>query len=442
MPYSYCSRALAFCVILGFALVSHASSHKYSSAFPKADTRPLVSGERVRVKKITRDISGAIEQLDKGGVSPFQDPSYVEKFRSAANRYRQALKKYPQMSDSDVQAAHQQLAQMENMLRFGEGEAKKQTQGLGDVQQRLKTIEAGLHRHRAPVGLIAPFSNEKASKWVAVAVKAKKTALDAIAQIQSIAQVAHLPLNPGTVQSGAPYDRNDLNRLLHLANRTKSKVDESMAATQNNLKHQISMQKQELDYYRKLNPNNPSHRANAFLKEGAQERVYAELARHLAVAESVGAYMMAFGKQPSSDAMQRVNEIKQLRNSYEKNRRKALGDSRLPVSKSKDGSLIGIANEILAKPRYTFGEHGPIVITTANVVDKEKESSEIEFDEIDISLSGDITLSGTETTWTYRWKEFRFATPIKDASTGTWRVWWITAKKFASGAGNTPMKIL
>ena len=39
---------------------------------PQAQPRPLVSGERVRVKKITRDITSAMQELDKNGVKPFQ----------------------------------------------------------------------------------------------------------------------------------------------------------------------------------------------------------------------------------------------------------------------------------------------------------------------------------------------------------------------------------
>jgi len=65
--------------------------------------------------------------------------------------------------------------------------------------------------------------------------------------------------------------------------------------------------------------------------------------------------------------------------------------------------------------------------------------SEEEYNDIDISLAGEITLTGTKTTWHYRWDEFKFATPILDNQTGKWYLWWITAKKFHSGASTTPI---
>lgn len=42
--------------------------------------RPLVSGERVRVQKLARDMESAMQTLNQGGVKPFQDPAYVEKW--------------------------------------------------------------------------------------------------------------------------------------------------------------------------------------------------------------------------------------------------------------------------------------------------------------------------------------------------------------------------
>ncbi|MDA0339570.1 MAG: hypothetical protein O2910_06990, partial [Proteobacteria bacterium] len=48
-------------------------------------------------------------------------------------------------------------------------------------------------------------------------------------------------------------------------------------------------------------------------------------------------------------------------------------------------------------------------------------------------------LSGTETTWTYKWREFKFATPIKETGSDNWHIWWITAKKYSSGAESTPI---
>lgn len=74
-----------------------------------------------------------------------------------------------------------------------------------------------------------------------------------------------------------------------------------------------------------------------------------------------------------------------------------------------------------------------------DIVEREKEVSRTEIRNVEFSLSGDITLSGTETTWHYRWEEFNFAAPVKEADSDDWYVWWITARKHASGWERTPI---
>ncbi|MCB1122598.1 MAG: hypothetical protein KJT03_13680, partial [Verrucomicrobiae bacterium] len=43
-------------------------------------SQPMISQYRVRIKKIQRDIASVWDTMDKGGVKPFQDPAYVQKF--------------------------------------------------------------------------------------------------------------------------------------------------------------------------------------------------------------------------------------------------------------------------------------------------------------------------------------------------------------------------
>ncbi len=87
---------------------------------------------------------------------------------------------------------------------------------------------------------------------------------------------------------------------------------------------------------------------------------------------------------------------------------------------------------------YAFGTHGPVVLTTEKIISREKEVSRETIKDVDVSLSGTITMSGTRETWNYKWDEFKFATPIKDDN-GDWYVWWITAKKYQSGWEKTPI---
>lgn len=405
------------------------------------DVRPLVSGERVRVKKLARDVESAMDTLNRGGVKPFQDPAYVEKWEATVARFRQALGKYPQVDDPDVKAAAAKLRELETMLAFGKTESAKQQAQMGDPQQILAGIEQALRAAPAPQWLPAPFSDAEVAAWVRAAVAAKRTAQKATAELQRIAPTAHLPLNPGTVQSGAPYDRHDLDRLMRWAQGNVAAVDESVQETANRLATRFKAQDERLDYFRGLDPENEKDRLNAFLQEGAEARVYGQLDDELALARSVVSYQEALGKQPTPASVGRVEEIAALRQTYAENRRKALGDSTLPEPKSTDAERIAIAETILARPSYEFGEHGPVVLTTPEIVEREKTVSRAEIKDVDVSLSGTITMSGTETSWHYKWREFKFATPIRDAESGDWHIWWITAKNFSSGWEKTPIGV-
>jgi hypothetical protein len=271
------------------------------------------------------------------------------------------------------------------------------------------------------------------------AAKAKQRAQEAMETLQRLASTAHLPLSRGTVADGAPYDRQDLDRLHAVAERTVRQVEEAVETTVSNLRLQVETQNRELEYLRGLDPEDPHHRANAFLREGAAADLYARFDRQRAIAASVVAYQRASGREPSEGALGRLAEIATLREAYASNRQRALGASTLPEPRSRDAERLAIAARLLAESAYGFGEHGPIVLTTEDIVERTREVSRAEIKEVEFSLSGGFTLSGTETTWTYRWEEFKFATPIRDPESGDWYVWWLTAKKFSSGWEKTPL---
>lgn len=405
----------------------------------QAEPRPLVSGERVRVKKLARDMESAMQTLNQNGIAPFQDPAYVEKWQQSLERYRTALARYPQTDDPDVQAAAAKLGEFSNLVAFGISKAQEQIAELGDVQAIMATIETELRANSAPAWLPVPFSEDEARAWLRRAADAQQTARQAIAALQRIAPLAHLPLNPGTVQQGAPYDRHDLDRLYASAESTARKVQEAVQQTEDRLKHQFQAQDEELNYFRQLDPDNPQQRANAFLRQGVELEIYQRLDQHLALARSLVAYQRAFNREPTASSLARAEEIAGLRATYAANRTRALGESTLPDAQSTDAGRLAIAAAILAEPRYEFGEHGPIVLTTPETVERQKQVSRAEIKDVDVSLSGDVTFSGTETTWRYHWQEFKFATPLKETDSDEWYIWWITAKRFLSGAETTPL---
>ncbi|MDA0339654.1 MAG: hypothetical protein O2910_07425 [Proteobacteria bacterium] len=162
--------------------------------------------------------------------------------------------KYPQVDDPDVQAAAAKLAEMENLVAFGNSEANAQKSSLGDVQAILAKIEATLRANREPRWFPAPFDNKQAQDWANASANAKQTAQNAIAELQRIAPTAHLPVNRGTVQDGSPYDKQDLDRLLRFATSIVSDVDEAIDTTRDTLKSQFPAQDNTLNYYRELDP--------------------------------------------------------------------------------------------------------------------------------------------------------------------------------------------
>lgn len=432
-------------LLLGVALGLSTSTASAVSSSP-SDTlimaqaeRPLVSGERVRLQKMIRDMDSAMQTLRQGGAQPFQDPAYLQKWQQSLARYENQMQRYPQANDPDVQAATAKLNEYRQLIAGFQQQGSAQTDSLGDVQGQLAAIESALRQHRAPAWLPAPFSEDEARQWVNIAATAKQTALQAQRQLQTIAAKAHLPANPGTVQQGAPYDKNDVNRLSRFAASIVTDVDAAVAQTQQNLKTRFDAQDRELEYYRKLDPTVEQDRLNAYLAEDAEARIFTELDRQSAVARSLANYQLAFGQTVHPTIQGRIDEIAQLRTRYAEDRLAALGDSRLPSPASDDAARLAIAERILSEPDYAFGEHGPIVLTTPEVVEREKQVSRAEIKDVDFSISGDITFSGTETTWQYRWQEFKFATPIKDTETGNWHIWWITAKNYSSGWERTPI---
>ncbi len=401
----------------------------------------LVSGQRVQVRKLKRDLDGVLADIVTTGPSPLQSADVVQKYQGALERYAGALKRFERFkNDPDVQTSAAAYRALVDGLQAEQRRAADQARQLGDVQGRLATLEGTLRSNQSPGELYAPFSLEEASAWVQQLAAAQQAAQSANTEIQSIAPLAYLPDSPATVSQGAPYDSQDLNRLLNFANGIQTDVNSSLDSTQARLKHQFDFQDQhELGYFRQLDPASDKDRMNAYLAEGAEGEILERLDKQMALAESVAAYQMAFGKEPTNNTQSRIAEINQLRRQYLKDRAKVLGGYRLPEPASTDSDRMATAEQILANPEYGFGEHGPVVLTTEDIVSREKEVSRDTIKDVDVSLSGTITLSGTRETWNYRWQEFKFATPLKETDNNEWYVWWITAKKYESGWEKTPI---
>ena len=170
-----------------------------------------------------------------------------------------------------------------------------------------------------------------------------------------------------------------------------------------------------------------------------------DLARHrnalddmIPVAESLVNLESVLGNS-TEEAEAGVTSIRERRKTYEAQREASIDLVRMPAALSTDTERLAIAREVLENPKYEFGEHGPIILNTKEILEKERKQSEIEIDDVDF-FGGEIRMSGTKETTVWKWKEFQFATALKEEG-GQWRIYYIKPKLFTSGASTTPLNL-
>jgi len=419
-------------IVAGFAISTPVSAQVIAAAWQA----PLVSGQRVQVKKLAKNIAQTRARIKTSGPSEFQNPANVAKFQKSFGQYKTAVLRYPQVNDPDVIEARKQFTYLSKALSDEFNRAKAQMAQLGDVQQSLAQIEANSRKYAVPRPLQIPFSESQAKAWVAAASAARTVAEHNKKQLAVIAPLAYLPDNRGTVQSGAPYDRGDLRRLQSWNRQMFEALQSGYPTMAGQLDLQSQNARENLERQLALQPTDDN--TYRFLGKGAEARMMENLNRDLAVIQSALFLEQALGR--STDKAQDLLDLWQrTKIDFATKRKQALDGSRLPKAKSKDKQRLKIAAEILQVPKYEFGKFGAIVLTSDKIISRERKDSEMKLDDVEFKLSGDVKLSGTKTTWTYKWQEFTFAVPLQEIDTGNWYIWWITAKKFSSGGARTPI---
>lgn len=91
--------AIVLAVFVVLPAISEAATDPMRSAPMELAQRPLVSGERVQVQRLARDLESAMQTLDQGGVAPFQDLEHGRRWQSRVEQYRANLARYPQVDD-------------------------------------------------------------------------------------------------------------------------------------------------------------------------------------------------------------------------------------------------------------------------------------------------------------------------------------------------------
>lgn len=403
-----------------------------SASASGAATKRLVSGQRVQLKRLARTIEGLRKDMVRSGPSPLQDGRNVKRYNQRLKQFADEIGRYAEYGkDPDIGAAVTAYQALVADLKQEYARSRQQLSQVGNAQERLASVDAKLREAKPPARLLPPFTVEQAKSWAGQVAATRAAAQGVAKEVQAIAPLAYLPPD-------AKYTSRKVQSLVRFADDSARKANDAVKDTESHLQAQLGYISSELEFFEKLDPDNPSHRANMFLNEGSEQDVYERLDKQMKLAKSYEAFQRAIGKAPDAHVTQRIARVKNAREQYAAKRTKALGESRLPKPKSTDAARIKVAEQILANPDYKFGQHGPIVLTTEKIVTREKEVSRDTIKDVDLSLSGTLTLSGTRETWKYKWDEFKFATPLRHDD-GNWYVWWITAKKFASGWEKTPI---
>lgn len=314
------------------------------------------------------------------------------------------------------------LSAVQTNAQIQQGEIKMaqadNAKAMADIQLALKKIDKGLQTHRVPKPIFPPFEDGQIESWIEDANKARRIAKVSAETLPTFAKI-NFGSNPGTVSQGAPYDNSDIARLQRFAASQLKASDKSYADMRKAMSDGLTGYEQEMQYYKGASAS----------ENFARLRAYGEAA--LAIEEGLG----NDGARPKAFLKKLAGYEAKLAGAEAA----ALENFKLPKPKSKDKKRLKAAKAILETKKYGFGKYGPIVLTTEDIVSRERKDKEINVEDVDVSIHGDVKWSGTETVWTYKWDEFKFVTPIKDKGSDDWYMWTITAKKFSSGGERTPI---
>lgn len=395
----------------------------------------MISQDRVRIKRLLREIENASQSMDQGGVGVFQDSAQVQKMEQRVQRFRDTLARFdPFATDPDVVAAAEALRVQENMIAFGKDYAAKELSALGDVQAKLRAMEATPLSVPPPPDY--PYPGDSLSSWVVELAKVRELAAARVNEIAAIRGKAHLPNNSGTVGQGAPYDSNDLNRLERGYRNAISEIDEGLVVFSRNLDAQVSHVADTLAYFEDLDPAKPSDQANAFLGAGKAKENWERLLQEYQVVSVAAAYSKQLGRAQSAEHSQMLERVKKVADDFKAKQAKALSLARMPEAASEDRELLATAREALSSSDNEVGVIKRMVIN-ADIRQLENETSETEFDDVDISASGDLTMTGTKTTYFYQWEEYQVTTaePVGDI----FFLFYNTLKRYTKGDQTTPL---
>ena len=396
----------------------------------------MISQYRVRIKKIIRDIDSRYDTLDKGGIKPFQDAEYVRQFEQNATSFGESIGRYADFPDDpDVIAAKEALARFEKLIAFGREQAAKDLAQLGNVQQRLASIDERIRGMKQPPAPQEPYGDGQLGQWLTQLARLRQEASKTYQPLPEIKERAYLPLNPGTVQEGAPYDMNDVIRMERAILGLVDSIDTELKRFSDQLQLVVDRIAEGLNFYSTFDPSDPDAQANHFLSQGRADEIRRTLAKDRQTVAEAAHYAQLLNDPSYDECAKLLQRVQATADQYEANYRKARELIRMPEAATTEPKLTAIAEKTLAGYDYV-GNIKRMVINTEKT-HRSKDTSEERYDDIDVSLSGTITLTGTKTTYHYEWDQFQVATA--EPVDGKYYIFYNTLKYFTSGSATTPL---
>ncbi len=396
----------------------------------------MISQQRVRVIKLGRDLESNIDSIDTNGVKQFQDPNYVAKYQKLLDRHTQSFNKYAKFAgDPDVEKTRASLSTMNKMMKFGREHAAKELAFLGDVQATLRDIEAQLRMIKVMPVPTEPYGKGVMARWLSSVTKFREENLEIIKSLPEIKQRAYLPFHRSTVQEGGPYDEQDVDRLYNWGAGEAEMAEASIKKLSFDLDQSMQMEAKFASEVERFDPTDDYMQVLHYLSKGTLDNVRINYSNKIGRVNEAIEFARLL-KQPSYQS--RVDLLKKIKSNlanYETDYKTALKTVRMPDPVTNDSDLKEIANATFANYDY-IGEFRNLVV----IKDKEhrsKETSTDKYDKIDVSLSNEVTITGTRTTYHYEWDEFSVATAQKDE--GKYYIYWTTFKYFTQGASTTPL---
>lgn len=409
-----------------------------TSAPTQSTGKQMISHQRVQVKKLSRDIKSATDRVDKAGPKPFQDKAYLAKLDKSLNHYQQSMNKFSDFpKDPDVVEASKALTAYGNMINLGKDHSAKEIAALGDVQNRLASIEKSIRQIKIPQTPKQPFKKGELAQWITGLAQARNGAIQIYKPLPGIKKRAYLPNNRETVQAGGAYDMNDVDRLDRSLRSIVGQIDKDLPKFTMGLDVALKHLTDGLEFYKNMDPTDPDQQTNHFLAQGRADEVRKKLTQDAVFAGEAAHYAKILKHKNFEQRVAIENQVKSVSALYEVNYQKARQLIRLPEAATTDSDLVEIAEETLGNPKYDYVGDIKRMVINLEKTHRSKKTTQATIDNIDISLSGKVTATGTETTYFYEWEQFQVATvePVEDK----FYIFYSMLKQFTSGGPTTPL---